>query len=91
MTIFKGNFGNFVVSSGGVWLPGVYEDERAANYAYRFSSEDLHKLQDEVNEKEPDHEKRFITFEMLQKLRRARNDRAGKTPEPEQVTSQRHG
>lgn len=34
----------FVISSGGVWLPGVYATERAARYAFRFSNEDLERI-----------------------------------------------
>lgn len=50
----------FVISSGHVWLPGCYESERAAKYAFRFTDEQLRKLQDSVN---PGH---IITFKMLQ-------------------------
>ncbi len=31
----------YIISSGGVWLPGVYASERAARYAFRFSYDDL--------------------------------------------------
>lgn len=39
----------FVISSRGVWLPGCYEDERTARYAFRFSDETLQRLQDDAN------------------------------------------
>jgi len=41
--------GGFVISSGGTWLPGVYEDERTARYAFRLPAEVLQRLQDEAN------------------------------------------
>jgi len=68
----------FVISSGGLWLPGCYDSERAAKYAFKFSEEDLQALQNEVNAKEPDFEKRVITFEMLQafaKQKEGKNER----------------
>lgn len=58
----------FAIASSGVWRPGCYDSERAARYAFRFPDEALRSLQDQVNEREPDHEKRVITFEMLQEL-----------------------
>lgn len=36
--------GGFVISSRGMWLPGVYADERAARYAFRFSNEELDRI-----------------------------------------------
>jgi len=36
----------FVISSGGAWLPGVYETEKAAHYAFQFDNTSLQKLQD---------------------------------------------
>jgi hypothetical protein len=59
----------YVISSGGVWLPGAYDSERAARYAFRFPDEDLQRLQSEVNAREPDVSKRVISFEMLQQLK----------------------
>jgi hypothetical protein len=52
----------YQISSHQVWLPGVYDSERAARYACRFKDADLQALQDSVN---PDG---VITFEMLQRL-----------------------
>jgi hypothetical protein len=70
MAIFKHGDGQYVIGSGGLWLPGVYEDERTAKYAFRFPNADLRQLQDRVNAKERDEEKRVITFVMLQELRK---------------------
>ncbi len=52
----------YVISSHHAWLPGAYESERAARYAFRFSHEQLQKLQDSVNPGG------IITLEMLKKL-----------------------
>ena len=41
--------GHYVVSAYGVWLPGAYESERAARFAFRFSSEELQALQESAN------------------------------------------
>ena len=57
--------GYFVISSHEVWLPGVYESERAARYAFRFSDARLQALQGSVNPGG------IITYKMLQGLRRA--------------------
>jgi len=58
----------YVISSNQVAAPGCYDSERAAKYAFRFRDQDLQLLQDHVNESEADHEKRVISFEMLQSL-----------------------
>lgn len=47
--IHKTGDGQFVISSHQVWLPGCYEDERTARYAFRFSHEILQRLQDDAN------------------------------------------
>jgi hypothetical protein len=73
MSIYKTRQGMWVIGSGGTWLPGVYESERAARYAFRFPDERLRALRDEVNEREPDCEKRIVTFAMLQELRKKDN------------------
>ncbi len=54
----------FCISSHQCWLPGTYESERAANYAFRFPDEVLTELQESVNPGG------IITFEMLQQKRR---------------------
>jgi len=41
--------GQFVISSSGWWLPGVYETRKAANYAFQFENKTLRKLQDKTN------------------------------------------
>lgn len=53
----------WVISSGGTWLPGCYDSERAARYAFRFKDAELQRLQDSVNPGG------IITFDMLQRLR----------------------
>lgn len=35
---------SFVISSGGMWLPGVYATERAARWAFQFTDEELLEL-----------------------------------------------
>ena len=72
MAIFKVKEGTYVIGSGGVWLPGIYESERAARYAFRFPDDQLRKLQDKINEKEPIEDKRVIAFAMLQELRKGK-------------------
>jgi hypothetical protein len=52
---FEGN--GYVISSRHCWLPGVYENERTARWAFRFSDIDLQRLQDEANKRA----KRVIT------------------------------
>jgi hypothetical protein len=63
MAIFPVN-GHFVISSGGTWIPGAYEDERTAKYAFRFPDQVLRELQESVNPNG------VITFTMLQEERR---------------------
>lgn len=63
MTINK-IMNGYVISSRGCWLPGVYDSERAAKYAFRFPAEALQKLQDSVNPGG------VITFAMLQEAAR---------------------
>lgn len=41
----------YVISAYGSWLPGAYESERAARFAFRFSYEELQVLQNIVNER----------------------------------------
>jgi hypothetical protein len=38
----------YVISSGGSWLPGVYDCERTARYAFRFPDEVLIQVRDKV-------------------------------------------
>lgn len=53
----------YVISAYGVWLPGAYDSERAARYAFRFDYETLKAIRNKVGQP--------ITFEMLQNVRRA--------------------
>lgn len=55
--------GGFVISSHCAWVPGVYEDRKAANYAFQFKNKDLQDLQDQIG-------KRFITSKDLKDLKR---------------------
>lgn len=41
--------GGFVISSKGTWLPGSYDSERTARYAFRFKDAELHELQTRKN------------------------------------------
>lgn len=59
----------FVISSNQVWLPGRYESERTAKYAFRFSDEVLQALQTEAN-KLVGGVGGVITFADLQKARK---------------------
>lgn len=52
--------GTFVIASGGAWLPGVYADERAARYAFRFGDDVLAVLRDRVG--------RPVTFDDLRAM-----------------------
>lgn len=54
----------YCISSNQVWLPGVYESERAAKYAFRFNEDELDLLQWEATL----YHNATITFEMLQML-----------------------
>jgi hypothetical protein len=64
VAIYNPDDDGFVISSHGVWMPGVYATRRAANYAFRFTDETLNKLQARANA-----ERRFISFEDLQAAR----------------------
>lgn len=59
MAIYKTE-DRYVISSNQVWLPGSYESERAAKYAFRFPNRILYELQESVNPGG------VITFAMLQ-------------------------
>lgn len=49
MAIHKTDDGGFTISSHDIWLPGVYEDERTARYAFRLPEDVLQGLQDQAN------------------------------------------
>jgi hypothetical protein len=38
----------YTISSGGSWLPGIYETEAAARYAFQFDNATLQSLSDKV-------------------------------------------
>ena len=63
--IHKTKDGSYVVSSRRIWLPGNYDSERAANYAFRFPDDVLLKLQKRIN-----HRGDLITFADLQSERK---------------------
>lgn len=48
----------FVISSNNVWRPGVFKTKRAANYAFRFTDEEIKSFGSNT-----------ITYEDLKKLR----------------------
>jgi hypothetical protein len=54
--------GGYVISSHRVWLPGVYEDERTARYAFRLPVAALQRLQDAANARTPDRTGGTITW-----------------------------
>ena len=56
----------YVISSRGSWLPGVYADTKAARWAYQFSHVTLAQLTDMINVGEG----RSITTEDLKEARR---------------------
>jgi hypothetical protein len=58
----------YVIASGGLWLPGAYESERAARYAFRFPNETLVKLRDAAIARGGD---RVITMDDLRAERAA--------------------
>lgn len=66
MAITQTDSGAFVISSSRVWLPGVYADRRAANYAFRFPDAVLLALQNAKN----DGDQSLITFADLQAARK---------------------
>lgn len=47
MAIHKLDDGTCVIAAGGCWLPGCYEDERAARFAFRLSDEQKAALRDQ--------------------------------------------
>lgn len=62
--IYKIKDGKYIASSNGIYIPGCFEDERTAKYAFRFNHEDLQKLQDEKNNTNC-----IITFNDLKNLK----------------------
>lgn len=64
--IYRTDDGRYIVSSGRgrVWLPGIYEDQRAAQYAFSFYDHTLEKFSNKIG-----HD-RTITYSMLKELRK---------------------
>jgi hypothetical protein len=48
MSIHKLDDGTCVIGAAGTWLPGCYEDERTARYAFRVSDTVKARLRDEA-------------------------------------------
>lgn len=67
--IYETEAGGFVISSHQAWMPGVYADRRAANYAFRFLDETLGALMENAIQ-----ENRLITFEDLQDAKRKQQE-----------------
>lgn len=63
--IHKHTDGTCTASSRNCWIPGVYQDERTAKYAFRFTDAQLQALQDKKNKTTS-----VITFKDLQELKR---------------------
>lgn len=42
--IYEHDDGTYTISSGGVWIQGVYESRRAANYAFKCSPDQIAEL-----------------------------------------------
>jgi hypothetical protein len=61
----------WVISACEVWRPGVYESERAARYAFRFTDGELTAAQAEANARHGG-PGGVITFEQLQAMKRGR-------------------
>jgi hypothetical protein len=63
--------GRYVISAYQVGMPGAYESERAARYAFRFTNEELTAAQAEANARHGG-PGGIITFEQLQAMKRGR-------------------
>lgn len=61
----------WVISACEVWRPGVYESERAARYAFRFTDGELTAAQAEANARHGG-PGGVITFEQLREMRQRR-------------------
>jgi hypothetical protein len=64
---------HFVISSGGMWLPGAYENSRAARLAFKLPNETLQSLQDQVN-RHNDYDKRIISYDSVMAAYRRRKE-----------------
>lgn len=63
--------GHYLISAYEVWVPGAYESERAARYAFRFTNEELTAAQAAANARAGG-VGGVITFEQLRETRRRR-------------------
>lgn len=63
--IYKHKDGTCTASSSQCYIPGLYDDERTAKYAFKFSNEQLEALQEEKNKTDG-----VITFKDLQELKK---------------------
>jgi hypothetical protein len=61
----------YVISSRQVWLPGIYDSERAARYAFRFDDPTLAALNDRICHIKG--ENRLITMDDLRGARAGRD------------------
>lgn len=59
---------SYVISSRGVWLPGVYDTRKTAKYASQFTYQQLAQLE------ESEDPYKVITFEDLKKFKQELND-----------------
>lgn len=51
----------FLISTNNTWKPGVFDSRKTANYAFRFSDEDLQKIQNSHD---------LITYEILKEFKK---------------------
>lgn len=61
--------GTFAISSHRAWLPGIYDSERSARYAFRFGDTALQALSDRICRF--DGENRAITMDDLRQAKAA--------------------
>jgi len=66
--IKKDGYSNWVIADEGGWLPGSYDSREAAEYAFGFPYTTLYRLQEEINSKELDLNKRVITMDDLKNI-----------------------
>lgn len=54
--------GTFSISMHDVWIPGIYADRETAIAAFDVANGKLARIQEKINEREPDYDKRVITM-----------------------------
>ena len=62
----------FVISSHRVWMPGAYDTEKTARYAFQFKDEELNKMQRIANKRNGGFDG-VITMDDLKKIFRERS------------------